>query len=166
MKEIITQKFPIIIERYPSYSSLNSKILKEIENISFEMSYNLNLKAQRSGWNTTTPSLERLKKWVCDILVRDNSFLRDYQVSVGNCWVNIYSKGDSAEFHDHVLSPYSFVYFVKCPKGASPLVVGSRGKKIKAEEGKIAIFPGAMMHMVPKNKCDDRIVVAGNVEAS
>ena len=165
MKEIITQKFPIIIERYPSYSSLNSKILKEIENISFEMSYNLNLKAQRSGWNTTTPSLERLKKWVCDILVRDNSFLRDYRLLVEDCWIATYSKDEFTEFHDHVLSLYSFVYFVKCPRGSSPLLVGERKKRIKAQEGKVVIFPGTLIHGVPKNKCDGRIVVAGNVVA-
>ena len=58
---------------------------------------------------------------------------------------------------------FSFVYFIKCPKGSSPLVFTKSGKKIKAEEGKIVIFPGWLRHHVPKNKCEGRITMAGNI---
>jgi len=165
MIEFINQKLPLISETYPFYPSLNFKILKEMEDISFDMSYKTNVKAKMSGWNTITPSLERLQKWVCDILVRDNSFLRNYRLLVEDCWIATYSKDEFTEFHDHVLSLYSFVYFVKCPRGSSPLLVGERKKRIKAQEGKVVIFPGTLIHGVPKNKCDGRIVVAGNVVA-
>ena len=43
--------------------------------------------------------------------------------------------------------------------------MGDRKERIKAEEGKIVIFTGSLVHGVQKNKCDGRIVVAGNVEA-
>ena len=166
MIEFITQKLPLISEKYPLYPSLNFQILKEIKDVTFDMSYKTNVQAQMSGWNTTTPSIERLNTWVCDILVRENSFLRDDsgRVSVQSCWVATYNKDEYTEFHDHVLSPYRFVYFVKSPRGSSPLVVGSRKKKIKAEEGRVVIFSGALRHGVPKNKCDGRIVVAGNIQ--
>ena len=105
-----------------------------------------------------------IKKWVEQLIHRkwdyDGSF---YDVDISDTWFVRYGIGDQSFPHDHHMNLLSFVYFVKCPKGASPLVVGSRGKKIKAEEGKIAIFPGAMMHMVPKNKCDDRIVLSANI---
>tara|TARA_B100001250_G_C19547122_1_gene677313 strand:+ start:117 stop:617 length:501 start_codon:yes stop_codon:yes gene_type:complete len=165
MIEFITQKLPIIIETYPLYPSLNFQILKEIKDVPGDMSYKTNVKAQMSGWNTTTPSIERLNKWICDILVRDNSFLRAYSVSVDSCWVATYKKDEFANLHDHILYPYSFVYFVKSPRGSSPLVVGSREKRIKAEEGRVVIFSGSLTHRVPKNKCDGRIVVAGNIQA-
>ena len=74
MIEFITQKLPLISEKYPLYPSLNFQILKEIKDVTFDMSYKTNVQAQMSGWNTTTPSIERLNTWVCDILVRENSF--------------------------------------------------------------------------------------------
>ena len=164
MQKLITQQLPIVIETYPLHSFLNPKILKEMEDISFNMSYKTNVKAQMSEWNTTTPSIELIKKVVCDILLRDFSFLHQYRLSVADCWVASYNKGEFTQFHDHILSPYVFVYFVKCPKGSSPLLVGDRKERIKAEEGKIVIFPGSLVHGVQKNKCDGRIVVAGNIE--
>ena len=36
---------------------------------------------------------------------------------------------------------------------------------MKAEEGKVVIFPGNVFHHVPKNNCDGRIVLAGNIYA-
>ena len=68
--------------------------------------------------------------------------------------------------HAHHPSAYSFVYFLRCPKGSSPLIFTTSGKRIKAEEGKVVIFPGNLKHHVPKNKCYDRIVLAGNIFAS
>ena len=58
---------------------------------------------------------------------------------------------------------FSFVYFIKCPKGSAPLVFTTSGKRIKAEEGKVLIFPGNMKHHVPKNKGEGRMVLAGNI---
>ena len=58
---------------------------------------------------------------------------------------------------------YAFVYFVNSPKGSSPLVFTTSGKRIKPEEGKILIFPPQLFHHVPKNKCDGRITLSGNV---
>ena len=45
----------------------------------------------------------------------------------------------------------------------SPLVFTTSGKKIKAEEGKVVIFSGDILHHVPKNRCNNRIVLAGNI---
>ena len=36
-------------------------------------------------------------------------------------------------------------------------------KKIKAEAGKIVVFPGTIRHCVPKNNCKNRLVLAGNI---
>ena len=33
----------------------------------------------------------------------------------------------------------------------------------KAEEGKIVIFSSTLKHYVPKNRCDNRLVLAGNM---
>ena len=64
---------------------------------------------------------------------------------------------------NEIWAPIGFVYFVNAPKGASPLVFTTSGKKIKAEAGKVVIFPGTMYHHVPKNKCKNRVILAGNM---
>ena len=162
MQEFISQKLIVSIEKYPLHSSLNPKILKEIEDIPFNMSYETNVKAKMSDWSISTPSIEVIKKLVCDVLLRDFSFLREYRLSVADCWVASYNKGEFTKFHDHRTYLYSFVYFVKCPRGSSPLLVGDMKKRIRAEEGKLVIFPGILQHGVPKNRCDGRITLAGN----
>ena len=71
--------------------------------------------------------------------------------------------GESTRVHEHLPNVWSFAYFVNCPRGSSPLVFTNSGKKIKAEDGKIVIFPTSVRHHVPKNKCEDRVVLSGNI---
>ena len=86
---------------------------------------------------------------------------KDYNIK--EYWQQKYHKGDFHDLHCHSVDrpEFSFVYFIKCPKGSSPLVFTKSGKKIKAEEGKVVIFPGWIRHHVPKNKCEGRITMAG-----
>ena len=58
---------------------------------------------------------------------------------------------------------FAFNYFIKTPKESSPLIFTTSGETINAEEGKLVIFPASLIHEVPKNKCDDRIVLSGNI---
>ena len=58
----------------------------------------------------------------------------------------------------------SWVYFINCPKGSSPLVLTDSGKRISAEEGKVVIFPGFVRHEVPVNKSDDRVALICNMD--
>ena len=90
--------------------------------------------------------------------------MRDYISK--DSWFVRYRVGDETKSHDHQPCLYSWVYFVNCPKGSSPLVFSNSGKRIKAEDGKIVIFPSIMKHHVPKSRCEDRVVLAGNLTAS
>ena len=76
-----------------------------------------------------------------------------------------YRKGDYTVSHIHP-GDFSFVYFVKTPSGSSPLVFTTSGKRIKAEEGKLILFSSRLKHHVPKNRCDNRIVLSGNLVQS
>ena len=81
-----------------------------------------------------------------------------------NIWFAKYNKGDYTKDHDHCpFAIFSFVYFLNCPKGSSPLVFSTSGKRIKAEEGKVIIFSSHVRHGVPPNKCENRITLAGNM---
>ena len=82
-------------------------------------------------------------------------------------WVARLDKGQQTIRHFH--HPHCsivFVYFVNTPKGSSPLVFPTSGKKVKAEAGTLVIHPGVMQHEVPPNKCDGRITIASNLYIS
>ena len=85
--------------------------------------------------------------------------------ALSGCWLVVYNKGDETQMHTHHPFSYAFVYFVKAPKGSSPLVLTTSGRRIRAEEGKLILKGGDIWHHVPKNKCDGRIVLAGNITA-
>lgn len=89
--------------------------------------------------------------------------LDGYPLRMHNLWGQLYNKGHFQNSHHHLPYDWSFVYYVNTPKGSSPLVFTQSRKKIKAEAGKLLIFPGHLTHHVPENKCEGRTVVAGNL---
>ena len=163
----LRENLPVIIEHYPFHESLNKKIIKETENHFYqENSTNLdgglsNVRAaQTNDYKISTPSIELIYEWILTLLRPTN---RGWKLEVDNGWLAWYRDKEFAVKHHHHPIAYAFVYFVKCPKGSSPLIFSTSGKRIKAEEGKVVIFPGNLVHHVPKNKCYDRIVLAGNI---
>ena len=68
--------------------------------------------------------------------------------------------------HNHGDIYASFVYYVNTPEGSSPIIFPDENETVEAREGNILIFPGHVNHYVPKNKCDGRVVVAGNINLS
>ena len=171
MSEIFcNEKLPVIIEKHPFHESLNKKIIKETQNHFYrEKSTNIdgnlsNVRALKSdGYKISTPSIELVYEWILNLLRPTN---RGWKLKVDNSWLAWYREEEFAIPHHHHPVSFAFVYFVKCPKGSSPLIFSTSGKRIKAEEGKVAIFPANLYHHVPKNKCYDRIVLAGNIFAS
>ena len=165
-KYLIREEMPIIIENHPHYKSLNSKLLQDAESMGYPESYKSNVKAKMSNWQCDSKNINIIKNWVKQILVRDCKFdptSTGYHLDVIETWFSKYDKGDYTNLHSHINTLWSFVYFINCPKGSSPLIFKTSGKKIKAEEGKLVIFPGTILHYVPQNKCENRVVLAGNV---
>ena len=169
MSEIICkEKLHVIIENHPFHESLNSKILKETVNVSYTESGTVlggkasNVRASKTtDFKISSPSLEVIYEWILNIL-GSRSKTSFCSFTIPDAWLANYSVKEFTVSHCHP-SPFSFVYFVRCPKGSSPLIFTTSGKKIKAEEGKVVIFPGNILHHVPENKCDGRITLAGNV---
>ena len=158
----IKQELDIIIEKHPHSKSLNKKLLLECKNCPENNSNYTNIKGTKL-FVKDSPNCTLVLNWVVNILKNklhsSNSEPIEYDKSM---WFAKYDKGDYTEVHSH--EPYalfSWVYFVNCPRGSSPLVLN--GKRIKAEEGKIVIFPAFVKHHVPKNKCKDRITLVGNM---
>tara|TARA_B100001250_G_scaffold171142_1_gene147406 strand:+ start:179 stop:730 length:552 start_codon:yes stop_codon:yes gene_type:complete len=165
------ENLPVIIENHPFYDSLNKKIISETKGIFYKKGKInrdggiSNVRALKSDpYRISSPSIELVYQWILNLLRNPQFHGGKLKWVVDNSWLACYREGEFAVSHAHYPTAYSFVYFVRCPKGSSPLIFTTSGKRIKAENGKVVIFPGNLLHHVPKNKCDGRIVLAGNIE--
>ena len=166
----IKENCNIIVSHHPYADSLKDKLLKEAE-IHGDLGgnrYYTNIIGKKL--EVAPPQFEdapskKIRDWA-EGLVRDeyhypNSEKRSYDTVM---WFSHYDKEDYAKMHHHLpFAIFSWVYFVNCPRGSSPLLFESSGRRIKPEEGKIIIFPSVMRHGVPKNNCEKRITLVGNV---
>ncbi len=166
---ICNEKLGVFVYNHPYFESLNEKLVNEMADLGIKFldpekctnldGSNTNVKALQTGIRIKTPSLNLIKQWIIG-LVRG---FAGYNYKLTECWAALYNKGDYAVPHAHFPAAFSFVYFVKSPKGSSPLVFSTSGKRVTPNEGKLVLFHGNNCHHVPKNKCDGRIVLAGNL---
>ena len=159
---MVRENLKVLVEYHPFHESIKKKILEDNFNFirnAIVDGYASNLRAERTVGEYYPKSVDLIKEWVINIIRNDYGGF-DYNI---DAWVAKYSEGDYAIEHDHIPYAFSYVYFVNTPKGSSPLVFSTSGKRIKAEEGKVIIFPGSLRHHVPKNRCEGRVIIAGNV---
>ena len=164
----VKEEHDIIIENHPYFQSLNKKLLKDVKDVDYPLSYKTNVKAKHSNWKISTPNVQVVNKWVYNILLIKYPWIGRTRCDVifPEVWFAEYSNNEFAVKHDHVPFVWSYVYFIQCPKGSSPLVFTTSGKRIKAEEGKVVIFPASVRHGVPPNKCEGRIIMSGNLNVT
>ena len=172
MKINIRENYNILVDKHPSHKSLNEKLMKEIKGYHFyspeENRYPTNIRGSQYNFleEDNSDTVNIIVEWVKNlILSHEVEYYNDielFRYHIG-CWFAKYNEGDETWQHDHKQVLLSFVYFVNTPKGSSPLVLSTSGKKIKAEAGKVVIYPGMTQHHVPKNNCKDRITLAGNI---
>ncbi len=161
----VREQMEVIIDHYPYHESINQKLLEELKFLHFTTEiYNGDggktaVKADQTSNDVVTPTISLIKEWIVNLMMVN----RNFNSRIDDCWAARYDKGDYTVSHNHYTCIFAFVYFIKCPRGSSPLVFTTSRKKIKAEEGKVVIFPGYLYHQVPKNQCDGRIVLAGNL---
>ena len=171
----IRENCEVIVEKHPYSESLNKKLMGDIKDFYFyspedTRNYTNVIATQHHVESEDkTKSMQLIENWVSSLLEKSESNFLSAPKEHGarlnmNIWFSKYNKGDYTLNHSHRnYALYAFVYFVNCPKGSSPLVFTTSGKRIKAEEGKIVIFPPQLYHHVPKNKCYGRITLSGNV---
>ena len=159
----------VFVEHHPYHENLNKKILQDSLEFNF---VDPEQSRQRGGSSSnvralqtiedviTSKSIDLIYEWIVNIIRKE---YQGWNYRVDNAWLARYDKGNYAVSHDHIPALFSFVYFVRCPRGSAPLVFTTSGKRIKAEDGKVVIFTGNMRHHVPTNKSDGRMVLAGNV---
>ena len=164
----VKEYLKIKIDHYPFYKSLNKKIIEDVKTLSFYPSQNFqytNIKGTQHNFKLgrEPDNIKLILQWITNLIPSfDFNPHTERVISLGSSWLAKYNRGDYVIKHTHQPSTISFVYFVRSPRGSSPLVFTTSGKRINSEEGRVVLFPGNLIHHVPKNKCDDRITYAGN----
>ena len=160
---------------YPFHNNLKEELVPILENYEDNQDeksrqYN-NVKATMTGWNVTTPQIEKLKKYVENEIYKFSSMTvcgdkgaGELKLGWKDFWGNIYRKGEYANPHSHQPSNWSFVYFLKTKWYDSPLIFTDCGQKIRPKEGRFAYFPGHLIHRVPKHRYNEtRITLSANL---
>ena len=80
---------------------------------------------------------------------------------VTDCWGVIYKESDFVYPHTHFPADLSAVIYLDAEEGCAPIIFGD-GTAIDPKPGLLVMFPGSMMHSVPKNSAK-RTVVAMNL---
>ena len=162
----------VLVSDYPFHDSLKDELVSVLENYEDQQNRTSNVKATMTGWNITSPQIERLKKYVSNEI--DKSL--PYCIKMVNAgqpalkliwkdfWGNVYHKGDYAKVHNHSPAMCSFVYFLKTKWYNSPLIFKEFGERVRPKEGKFVVFPGHIRHHVPKHRYNEtRMTLSGNL---
>lgn len=162
---IIKEHHKISIHQYPFNDSLKERIKEELKY--YELTKN-KMNADGSVTNVKAPqtlsfsendfkSVKCITQWIPQCLP---SFLK---LRLSSYWIAQYGQGDYTVKHSHIPSTYTFVYFIESPRGSSPLVFSTSGRKVLPKEGRLVVFPGCIKHHVPKNHSEGRLILAGDL---
>ena len=166
----VKEYLPVIIEKHPYYKSINKKLMEQIDSLLFEkaekLPYYTNVRGEQYNFGNGDigPTIKLIEKWITELIA--TNIIRRSPLRSFRFWFSRLNdeKGQLTYNHDHLANAtFGAVYFVNTPKGSSPLVFTESGKRIKAEEGKIVIFPASLRHKVPQNRCKNRITLACNI---
>ena len=169
---LVKELLNVQVEKHPYSDDLNEKLLKDCENFNFIRDAknidggDTNVKALQTFSPLSSKSIDLIQDWILNLLKQrfpGHSGGSTSGFTVINRWVARYNKGDYTRPHSHKPAFQSFVYFIKSPKGSSPLVFTNTKKKIQPVEGVVVLFDGVMRHHVPPNNCEDRVGLAGNI---
>ena len=149
----------LIIEQHPDYEKLNSNLLKESEGVIYDWSDITYVKGKMSEWHICGKYIDVVKEWAKTLIPSVKGMIP----RIINAWYARYDHGNHALVHNHGDMYASFVYYIKTPEGSSPIIFPDENETIEAKEGNLLIFPGYVNHYVPENKCEGRVIIAGNI---
>ena len=173
MEIIVRHEARVLIGDYPFSDSLNKEVLSLLESGSYENIGHTNVKGSihtEWHWGPDNIKFRNLKGFIREEAERffkpgaRSGGKRDW-LTIAAFWANVYKKGDYAQSHSHKPHSFSFAYFVKAKWYDSPLILTDSGKRVRPKEGRYVIFPGYLMHHVPKHRFnDERITLSGNFD--
>ena len=165
---ICKENLEVEVYRHPDYQILNEDLMSDFSKIDFHSHEDVmnptNIKGDQFCFYDSKPrGVHFIENWVKEIIQNELRVVTPVHYNFGT-WVARLGKGQETLIHNHLyLATFAFVYFVNAPEGASPLVFPTSGREIKAEPGKLVLFPAPLLHKVPVNNCDNRVTVASNI---
>jgi len=156
----IHEKHEIRISSYHD-QSINDLIMNDLDSVDWVNTRKTNVMAEMSAWLTQSKPIQIITDWILSELVAYQP-VGGLNVQLIECWLARYSVDDFSNQHSHIPYPFSFVYYVHAPEGSAPFYFTSSNQKVIPETGKLILFPGDLVHHVPKNNCHNRVVLAGN----
>ena len=149
----------LIIEQHPDYEKLNSNLLKESEGVIYDWSDITYVRGKMSEWHICGKYIDVIKEWVKTL----TPSIKGMIPRIIDAWYARFEYGNHALVHNHGDMYASFVYYIKTPEGSSPIIFPDENETVEAKEGNLLIFPGHINHYVPENKCEGRVIIAGNI---
>ena len=129
-----------------------------------EMQKSTNVKADMTNW--TMHKTHTGFKQLVDMVMSIAGQLTKYKAPLytSECWGAVYVEGEQTKEHNHWPYLWSWCYYVKAPKGSSPLVFTEGNIEFEPTEGDLIIFSSLVNHKVPKCDCEEpRVMIAGNI---
>ena len=145
------------------------KCIDEAYRIGDKQNQKTNVKAIMSSWTIWEET--SAYNGLLDIIITQISIslspLYDsmYEYVLTNAWTAIYKEGHYTQPHTHWLAQTSFVYYVKADVGSSPLIFDKSDLHVAPCDGLLVVFPSYLEHSVPVHRGEDRICLAGNLDA-
>lgn len=149
---------------------MDEDIKKVIDRYDDRQNHLTNIKAQMTDWKMwNEPGFNHLTNIVLDICKQISSlrFKKKTNLVLHNLWGIKYKTNDYAVEHDHWPSLWSFVYYLKVPKGAPGLFFSEleNGIEISIKSGLLVLFDGSLKHSVKSGVFKGyRYVVSGNIK--
>jgi len=159
-KFTIHEKHQILIASYHD-QSINDLIMNDLDSIDWVNTRKTNVMADMSSWLVQSEPIQIITDWIQSLLLELQP-VGGLNVQLIETWLARYHVDDYTKQHSHVPYPFSFVYYVHAPQGSAPFYFSTSDQKVIPETGKVIIFPGDLIHHVPQNQCDNRVVLAGN----
>ena len=168
------------------HTKINEDILLDIKKIVEREKQNWkkglhNIKAKTSGWEGLKyPPVREIANLCCETILPSISKESGWGCDMWSCqeaWINVYEKGDYADYHTHFGTDYCCVLIIQSGesnlKFHDPKEVTSmykffeikEEKILNEEEGILLFFPSWLGHSVTKCK-KERITAAFNFKAN
>ena len=153
--------------KYPKAEELNPILHDIIIDITEDSEHPNNMGALMSHpYDFTVKEFNIIVEYVKEVLGSLKDAPHPYKsnpLKLVEVWGQYYKEDAYQISHYHAHSDWAFVYYVNTPEGSSPLVFDKSEKEIYSKAGEVIIFPGWLIHHVPKNKGEGRSVISGNL---
>ena len=143
------------IKKQPTYRLIER--LDDISNTDWKDSYNPN-----------RPYVKKFAKLISPYLSKIGRVLKTKKFTIGNMWYQQYGKGSKHQWHHHVSSNWSAVYYLQLPNNLGTElydITESRTFDIKLNEGDLFLFPANMLHRSPPNMTSKiKTIISFNID--